>query len=169
MKTLVWTLWITLIPPAWTAPNTQTDHGLPGKAVVLEAVEKADRALRAYQDTLLEYRDLPVVGANVSTDQETVLAGGRALLTVRKRLAVTPEKLDGTALAVAFANVDRTALNASLTAGAALAIAGPATKRNLALAKALMANVCALRDASDSLWTILESYVRTVEPCGSQR
>jgi hypothetical protein len=175
MKTLVWALWISLIPPASKAQSTQTDHEFPGKAVTLAAVGEADAALRAYKDTLLKYRGLPAVEATIGTDRDPILIGGLALVTVKGQLGMNPEKLDGTSLAIAFANVDAATVNASLTAGAAAlnaATNGPRhrdTGRNLAAATDLIANAQKLRDASDHLWNVLEKYLKAVESRATEK
>ena len=83
------------------------------------AVRDADAALRVYKDTLLKYRGLPAVAATIGTDRDAILIGGLALVTVKGQLGMNPEKLGGTSLAIAFANVDVAAVNASLTAGTA--------------------------------------------------
>lgn len=115
-----------LLPVVSAAQSTQSNHELPGEAVTLAALEQAERALRAYEDTLTKYKDLSVIAGTIGIDRQTVLNGGFAVTMVKVQLGTTPQKLDGTKLGVAFANVDRTALNASLTAGAAaLIIDGP--------------------------------------------
>lgn len=175
MKTLFWALWILLIPPASTAQSAQTDHELPGKSVTLAAVGEADAGLRAYKDTLLKYRGLPAVEATIGTDRDPILIGGLALVTVKDQLGMSPEKLDGTSLAIAFANVDAATVNASLTAGTAAlnaVINGQRhrdTKRNLAVATDLIANAQKLKEASDHLWNVLEKYLKAVESCATEK
>lgn len=175
MNKLACLLGILLLVAAANAQDSKTDHNLPGKAETLDAVERADAALWAYRDTLLQYKDLPAVASTISNDREPILIGGLALVAVKTQLHAKPEKLDGTSLAVSFANVDAAATNASLTAGTAAmdaAVNGPRhrdTQRNLAVAGALIANTQKLKEASDRLWDVLEKYLKVVESCGNQK
>ena len=134
----------------------------PSKLSALDAVARADKALHAYQQTQIAYKDLPPVAATFDADAEPVVIGGMALALVKAKLNGDKPILDGLALATAFANVDATTVNAALTT-AALVTAHPQDmpdkERHVRAAQELADRVRELKEASDALWDVLEKYM----------
>ena len=88
----------------------------PTKASVLNAIEKAERATHAYQETQVTYRDLPAVAATFDNDAGVVVTATFAMATVKLGLNADKSELDGFSLVADFANEDAAAVNSGLTA-----------------------------------------------------
>ncbi len=92
------------------------------------------------------------------------MVGGMAIILLRTKLS-QDETIDPLEIATLFANIDAVAINAALTAGSLLiSKSSPPNPKKSEAALAFIEDVQRLRQASDSLWQILESFLRSQKP-----
>jgi hypothetical protein len=154
---------VLLHSPLYASAGDQgTKQETPTKAVVLSAIDRAERSLKNYQLTLGKFQNIQEVAATATTDSQPVLVGGMAVILLRSELS-QGQDVNPLELATLFANVDAAAINAALTSGtlAVGADTGPNGRKKLIAAKALIASVQELKDSSDRLWTILEAHLKS--------
>lgn len=147
---------------AWS--QSKTPQAPPTKSAVLSAIDSADQSLKHYQQTLGSYRNLPEVATTIRQDSDPVTVGGMAIILLRTKLS-QDETIDPLEIATLFANIDAVAINAALTAGSLLiSKSSPPNPKKSEAALAFIEDVQRLRQASDSLWQILESFLRSQKP-----
>ena len=148
--------------PSWS--QDKPSHAPPDKQAVLSAIDSADQSLKHYQQTLGAYRNLPEVAITILQDSEPVMVGGMAVLLLRTKLS-QDGTVDPLEMATLFANTDAVVINAAFTASSLLISKSmPKNPRKLEAALAFIADAQRLKETSDSLWHILESFLKSQKP-----
>ncbi len=164
MKRLSFVL-VILLSCSGFSQNTPAPRSVD-KATLERGVRTAEQALKAYQRTLGKYADLSTVAAAAEKDAEPIRAAGKGVTLIRSRLARHSATVDPSEITALCANIDAAASNAALAAES-LATEAPSGKkrlRNLEAANALKENARQLRQSSDELGKVGQTYLRGYEP-----